>query len=511
MAVDTNDYVYVVWYGCDATYTTFYQIWYTKYTGSWSTPLRISTYNGMNSYSQGDASIAVDTNNNPHVLWEGKATGYTNYLKIWYASYNGSWSTPECRQPTGQWMSVGTRWSRYPSSNIPTTVDYVATEGTSPYTVYYDTTFQANPEITNTPSSWAVGVIPVNTTSNTGISYFTLNNTGNCAVDVTIQGTDLSDGNTTLQFDGDDVGYVDVGTLGDYGSQINKGTVECWFRIDSIAGSFSTVMILGTFSEGSISLDYRKQGTPGAEYDRSFVFQLSPDNLWNTYFDYEFGVSNLTVEDWEWHHLAVVFDVEEWEVFCYLDAVQLPIEFDYSLENGGWESPDNWYSLLLGAQYTDEEISYGDGSFVLSDVRIWNITKTAQQIQDNMYSRLSGSESGLFAYWKLNEGTGVEAADATGNGNDGDIYGATWGSYTWALSDTATPGENIYGLYAGLDDADDLFDVIVRETATYNTLVSDLAEDATQDWGLKLYMPTSLSGYDAQQMSGTVTLVASAA
>ena len=90
----------------------------------------------------------------------------------------------------------------------------------------------------------------------------------------------------------------------------------------------------------------------------------------------------------------------------------------------------------------------------------------------------------------------VQATDFTG-GND-----------TWDLSDTATPGENVYGLKAGLDDDDDNFDVIVKEDAAYNTLVSGLADGATQDWGLKLYMPTSVTNYDGQLMVATVTLVA---
>lgn len=84
----------------------------------------------------------------------------------------------------------------------------------------------------------------------------------------------------------------------------------------------------------------------------------------------------------------------------------------------------------------------------------------------------------------------------------------TGGDDTWDLSDTATPGENIYGLKAGLDDDDDNFDIIVKEAATYNTLVAGLANLATQDWGLKLYMPTSITNYDGQLMVATVTLVA---
>lgn len=103
------------------------------------------------------------------------------------------------------------------------------------------------------------------------------------------------------------------------------------------------------------------------------------------------------------------------------------------------------------------------------------------------------------------ENTGSGAVDITVHATD-----LTGGNDTWDLSDTATPGENIYGLKAGLDDDDDLFDVVVRESEAYNELVNNLAESATQDWGLKLYMPTSVTDYDGQQMSATLTLVCSA-
>jgi len=106
-------------------------------------------------------------------------------------------------------------------------------------------------------------------------------------------------------------------------------------------------------------------------------------------------------------------------------------------------------------------------------------------------------------YFTLNN-TGNCPVDVTIQGTN-----LAGGDDTWVLSGTATPGENIYGLKAGLDDDDDLFDVVVNATA--NAFVGDLAEDATQDWGLKIWMPTALSGYDANQMSGNVTLIASVA
>ena len=87
---------------------------------------------------------------------------------------------------------------------------------------------------------------------------------------------------------------------------------------------------------------------------------------------------------------------------------------------------------------------------------------------------------------------------------------------------TYTGGTNLYSTDEGsswiIYDADCMFEVygaddytvIVKKSATYNTLKSGLAAAATQDWGLKLWMPTSLSGYDNNQMSATLTLVASA-
>jgi|GEM_PF-2098231 len=99
--------------------------------------------------------------------------------------------------------------------------------------------------------------------------------------------------------------------------------------------------------------------------------------------------------------------------------------------------------------------------------------------------------------------TGGVAVDITIQGTD-----LTGGDDTWTLNDEATPGENTYGLKAGLDGGD--YTVIVKKSATYNTLKTNLAASATQKWGLKIWMPTSVTGYDGQTMTGTVTLVASA-
>jgi len=143
IAVDSNDNLHVVWNGGAIGYTSYIQIWYAKYDGIWHTPVRISTYTGMENYNQYRPSIAVDSNDNLHVVWYGKATGYTDYDKVWYAKYDGSWETPECLQPTGQNRYPNIRWSRYPASNqVTNRLDYVFTEGTeAPYNIMFASLF----------------------------------------------------------------------------------------------------------------------------------------------------------------------------------------------------------------------------------------------------------------------------------------------------------------------------------------------------------------------------------
>lgn len=88
---------------------------------------------------------------------------------------------------------------------------------------------------------------------------------------------------------------------------------------------------------------------------------------------------------------------------------------------------DGSHSLGTGKTFIGKDNrneSYFDG--IIDDVRIWNVARTQQQIQDNMNKELAGNEPGLVGYWKFNEGTGTAAYDSTANGNNGTINGATW-------------------------------------------------------------------------------------
>jgi len=74
------------------------------------------------------------------------------------------------------------------------------------------------------------------------------------------------------------------------------------------------------------------------------------------------------------------------------------------------------------------QIQGGNGEFVNAihdEVRIWNIARTQTEIQNNMNKELNVNETGLVAYYKMNEGSGTTLTDSAGT-NDGTINGATW-------------------------------------------------------------------------------------
>jgi hypothetical protein len=62
---------------------------------------------------------------------------------------------------------------------------------------------------------------------------------------------------------------------------------------------------------------------------------------------------------------------------------------------------------------------------MLDELRIWSYARTQEEIAGDMRRRLTGNENGLVVYLNMEEGTGVTTEDATGNGNHGDLVGAS--------------------------------------------------------------------------------------
>lgn len=106
--------------------------------------------------------------------------------------------------------------------------------------------------------------------------------------------------------------------------------------------------------------------------------------------------------------------------------------------------------------------------------------------------------------------TGIGYFNLTNNGDsaiDVEISASNMtGGQQWALSDTAIPGDMVYGLKAG-NTTD--YSTTVKLNSPYNTLVENLADNTTWSWGMEFYAPTNFD--DGAQKSSNVTLTASLA
>jgi len=195
--------------------------------------------------------------------------------------------------------------------------------------------------------------------------------------------------NYALSFDGVD-DYCKINNFGFSSSEI---TIEFWARIDRIDGknyAFNT----------------------GNERD-SLMKWVNGDTtviIWglgaSSYSSYAQGdkVGEIT-------HYALTYDGTTERL--YINASE--VDSKTGSENINFE--ELWIGEFNGLGYSMDGL--------IDEFRVWDDVRTQTEIQDNMYTELTGSETGLVAYYKINEGSGTTLTDSAGT-NDGTIYGATW-------------------------------------------------------------------------------------
>ncbi len=111
-----------------------------------------------------------------------------------------------------------------------------------------------------------------------------------------------------------------------------------------------------------------------------------------------------------WHHFALV--KSSTDTLLYVDGL-LAASKGSAIPNPAASTP-----LRLGRQYG----TYGEyWPGYLDEVRIWNVARSATEIQNNVSNRLSGAESGLVGYWRFDEGSGPVVTDASPGGNYGTL------------------------------------------------------------------------------------------
>ena len=144
---------------------------------------------------------------------------------------------------------------------------------------------------------------------------------------------------------------------------------------------------------------------------------------------------NTVINDGQWHHIAVVVPSTATSLNDVLLYVDGEIE---SMTSGGSANAIN--SSTANNFNIGRSASQTDRFFIglISDVRIWDVGRTATEIADHKDIRLAGNEPGLVGYWKLNEGVGTTAPDSGPSGFDGTFMGTP----EWQVLTSGLPFDN---------------------------------------------------------------------
>lgn len=127
------------------------------------------------------------------------------------------------------------------------------------------------------------------------------------------------------------------------------------------------------------------------------------DGAWN---ELTSPIGSLTLDTWQ--HVAASYDGATMKIF--VNGVEVASQAETTTFSPGAEN------LFLGNYRNDGNAFLGK----IDEVRIWSVSKTDVDIQGSMNNCLTGTETGLAAYYQFEDGMGsTTVTDVTGNGNTG--------------------------------------------------------------------------------------------
>jgi hypothetical protein len=258
--------------------------------------------------------------------------------------------------------------------------------------------------------------------SQNDVNYYLRNDLNDTIVDGPIAGNgstvDFSTGNLTvnttynvyvekliptkgLEFDDGNFSQKEVDCGSDPSVQISGTTItlEAWIYPTDWHNSLSSGNIINN-EENSPDKGYMLRcGNNG-----QLGFTVG-DGAWT---DLLSPTGTLTLNTWQ--HVAATYDGTT--MVLYVDGVEV------ASSNETVTIAQSSEPLIIG-NYTG-----GGRPFLgsLDEVRIWSVGRSETEIVDNMNECLTGSETGLQAYYQFEDGTGsTTVSDQTANGNDGTL------------------------------------------------------------------------------------------
>lgn len=249
------------------------------------------------------------------------------------------------------------------------------------------------------------------------------NDPGLCEADLVIAPPTISESCSTvsngLSFAG---GFLSRVSVPNFPFQLNF-TLEAWVNpIISAADGYKSVISRGAVFENNTNYAFGFRNRTVSNEIRLFFTIRNGSTIQN------FEAILPSNPTGTWNHMAASFDSVTKEVMIYWNGALLDSTvFTLNPTNGGQD-------LILGQP---SSFTSTDGAYVgqMDEVRIWDRALPATEIASSYNRALVGTEPGLLAYYKMEEGSpSTVTTDSSANGYTGALGVVTFGGPTWISS-----------------------------------------------------------------------------
>lgn len=196
---------------------------------------------------------------------------------------------------------------------------------------------------------------------------------------------------------------------------LNTLTIEALVRPDTFdkggSGTLSTIMGI----EGKCLVRVGDASIPSNQ------LQLIIGDQYSQLYSYDYTDERARLEPGKWYHIAVTF-INKVALFAYINgelvieghgaSLQSPINL--GIDRSGETGPNPVRGFWVGYSYDPGR----DFKGLMTELRIWNRALSQEEINtENHFYTVDPNSDGLVAYWKCDEGSGLEVKDHTSNEN----------------------------------------------------------------------------------------------
>ncbi|MBM3236380.1 hypothetical protein FJZ31_08785 [Candidatus Poribacteria bacterium] len=215
--------------------------------------------------------------------------------------------------------------------------------------------------------------------------------------------------NRVLSLDGDG-DYVEISDSGNLNAINSQVTMEAWIKATAFPNAWISIIYKGD-----------KQTSDACE-NRSYVLFLNssgfihlasaPSGQGQMYLNSPEGLIALN----KWYHVVGIIDTKSGVMRILINGVEV------ARRDSGKDIHLSALPLRIGGSHEEYVSEQSPFAGQIDEVRIWNITRTQEEIQETMHTALSGKEPGLVGYWRFDDAGNI-AIDSSKSHADGKLMG----------------------------------------------------------------------------------------